>query len=65
MTEEQRELRRKVGPLGTEGTAWDIAWAAVFLASDESRWITGIVKPVDAGVNAASPLSVWDNLNEE
>ena len=65
MSEEQRELRRKVGPLGTEGTAWDIAWAAVFLASDESRWITGIVMPVDAGVLATTPLSVWDNLNEK
>ena len=65
ISEELRELRRKVGPLGTEGTAWDIAWAVVFLASDESKWISGIVMPIDAGVHAASPLSVWENMNEE
>jgi len=33
---------RLAGLLGTEGVAWDIAWPAVFLASEESRWITGI-----------------------
>ncbi len=59
---EKRELRRKAGPLGTEGDAWDVAWAAVFLASDEARWISGVVLPVDAGLMAATPLSVWDNL---
>ena len=39
----------KYSPLGTVGTAWDIAWAAVYLASDEARWVTGILLPVDAG----------------
>jgi NAD(P)-dependent dehydrogenase (short-subunit alcohol dehydrogenase family) len=57
-----RELRRKAGPLGTEGNAWDVAWAALFLASDESRWISGVVLPIDAGLLAATPLAVWDNL---
>ncbi|MEM7343098.1 MAG: SDR family oxidoreductase [Chloroflexota bacterium] len=65
ISEEKRELRRKAGPLGTEGDAWDVAWAAVFLASDEARWISGVVLPVDAGLLAATPLAVWDNLNEE
>ena len=32
-------------PLGIEGTAW----ATVFLASDEARWITGVALPVDGG----------------
>jgi NAD(P)-dependent dehydrogenase (short-subunit alcohol dehydrogenase family) len=59
---EVRELRRRAGPLGTEGDAWDVAWAAVFLASDESRWISGVVLPVDAGLLAATPLAVLDNL---
>ena len=36
-------------PLGTVGTAWDIAWAGLFLASDEARWVTGVSLPVDAG----------------
>jgi len=63
--EDKRERRRKIAPLGTEGNAWDIAWAAVFLGSDESRWITGIVLNVDAGLFAGTPLSVVDNLDEE
>ncbi len=63
--QELRERRRKIAPLGTEGNAWDIAWAAVFLGSDESRWISGVVLPVDAGLFAGSPLSMYDNLNEE
>lgn len=65
ITPETRELRRKAAPLGTEGDAWDVAWAAVFLASDESRWISGVVLPVDAGLLAASPLAVYNYLKEE
>jgi NAD(P)-dependent dehydrogenase (short-subunit alcohol dehydrogenase family) len=34
---------------GKMGTAWDVANAAVFLASDEAQFITGIVLPVDGG----------------
>ncbi len=47
--EEGRERRRKSVPLQTEGTGWDVAWAAVYLASDESRWVTGVMLPVDGG----------------
>lgn len=50
MTEKTREGRRLSTPLQTEGTAWDVAWAAVYLASDEARWVTGIILPVDGGV---------------
>jgi len=31
------------------GTAWDVANAALFLASDEARGITGVGLPVDLG----------------
>ena len=62
MTEEQRDLRRRAAPLGAEGTAWDVAWAAVFLASDESRWVTGVVLPVDAGLIATTPLAMLHHL---
>ena len=55
---ELRERRRRAGLLATEGTAWDAAWAALFLASDESRWITGVVLPVDAGTTASTALAV-------
>jgi len=44
-----REQRRLAVPLQTTGTGWDVGWAAVYLASDESRWVTGIEIPVDAG----------------
>ena len=37
-------------PLGAkQGTAWDIAYAALFLASDEAKFITGVLLPVDGG----------------
>jgi NAD(P)-dependent dehydrogenase (short-subunit alcohol dehydrogenase family) len=37
-------------PLGKkQGTAWDIAFAALFLASDEAKFITGVLLPVDGG----------------
>ncbi len=62
MGEEMRELRRKAGPLGTEGTAWDVAWAALFLASEEARWISGVTLPVDAALLATTPLAVLPNL---
>ena len=36
-------------PMGTNGKPLDIAEAALFLASEKSRWITGIILPVDGG----------------
>jgi len=40
-------------PLGGKmGTAWDVAYAALFLASDEARFITGVALPVDGGQSA-------------
>ena len=50
------------GPLGIDGTAWDVAWATVFLASDEARWISGVTLPVDAGLLAATPLAMFPYL---
>ena len=50
MSPARRAEREKAGLIQEEGTAWDIGWAAVFLASDESRWISGQVLLVDAGV---------------
>jgi NAD(P)-dependent dehydrogenase (short-subunit alcohol dehydrogenase family) len=37
-------------PMGHMGDAWDVANAALFLASDESKYITGIELVVDGGV---------------
>jgi NAD(P)-dependent dehydrogenase (short-subunit alcohol dehydrogenase family) len=47
---ELREKRRKASPLGTEGEGWDVGWAAVYLASDEARWVTGQTLVVDGGL---------------
>ncbi len=58
LSEEMRTLRKNGAPLGTEGTAWDISNASLFLASDDAQWITGLIMPVDAGLLAASPLSM-------
>ena len=62
LSEEVRSQRTKGAPLGTEGTAWDIARASLFLASDDARWVTGVLLPVDAGLLAASPLSMLPYL---
>jgi NAD(P)-dependent dehydrogenase (short-subunit alcohol dehydrogenase family) len=47
-----RESRLSSIPLGRFGKPADIAGLAVFLASDESSWMTGTVIPVDGGVTA-------------
>jgi NAD(P)-dependent dehydrogenase (short-subunit alcohol dehydrogenase family) len=47
--EEVREKRRLAVPLQTTGTGWDVGWAAVYLASDESWWVTAVELPIDAG----------------
>ena len=44
--DERIPLRKKMG------TAWDVAAAAVFLASDEAQFITGVALPVDGGMSA-------------
>lgn len=44
-----REMRRTSTPLPVEGQGWDIGWAALYLASDEARFVTGITLPVDGG----------------
>jgi len=53
MSEEAREARKNRNLLKTEGNGWDVGAAVRFLAGDESRWMTGIVLPIDAGATAA------------
>jgi NAD(P)-dependent dehydrogenase (short-subunit alcohol dehydrogenase family) len=43
------ERDAKVPLRGRMGTAWDVANAAPFLASDEANFITGVALPVDGG----------------
>lgn len=37
-------------PMGHMGDAWDVAYASLFLASDESKYVTGIELLVDGGI---------------
>jgi NAD(P)-dependent dehydrogenase (short-subunit alcohol dehydrogenase family) len=41
-------------PMGHMGDAWDVANAALFLASDESKYVTGIEFVVDGGITCKS-----------
>jgi NAD(P)-dependent dehydrogenase (short-subunit alcohol dehydrogenase family) len=52
VNEANRDRRRMASALETEGTPFDVGMAAVFLASDEARWITGVILPVDGGETA-------------
>jgi NAD(P)-dependent dehydrogenase (short-subunit alcohol dehydrogenase family) len=49
--EEMVAARDAACPMGRMGTAWDVANAALFLASDESSYITGVCLPVDGGLS--------------
>jgi NAD(P)-dependent dehydrogenase (short-subunit alcohol dehydrogenase family) len=39
-------------PVGRLGQPEDVAWAAVYLASDEAAWVTGAMLAVDGGTTA-------------
>ena len=51
--EELARQRDAQVPLGRKmGTAWDVAYASLFLHSDEAKFITGVILPVDGGQSA-------------
>ena len=50
-SEEMVRARDAACPTGRMGTAWDIAKAALFLASDEAAYITGVSLAVDGGLS--------------
>lgn len=59
-----RAARRKASPLGIEGDAWDIAMAALFLASDDARFVNGVCLPVDGGVSETSAMVTHRFISE-
>lgn len=51
--DEQRAVRNAQVPLkGGMGSGWDVANAALFLASEEAKFVTGVLLPVDGGQGA-------------
>ena len=55
VVEAARAAVRRATPLGRLATPEDVAGAAVYLASDEARYVTGVVLPVDGGRTAITP----------
>ena len=52
--EEMIRMRDAQSPMGHMGDAWDVAHAALFLASDEAKYITGAELVVDGGLTLSS-----------
>ena len=48
--------RHRMIPMGYMGDAWDTAWAAVYLASEEAKYVTATELIVDGGITAGRPL---------
>lgn len=57
--EEMVASRNALSPTGKMGDSFDVAYAALFLASDEAKYINGVCLPVDGGLTqqAASPVA--------
>jgi NAD(P)-dependent dehydrogenase (short-subunit alcohol dehydrogenase family) len=53
--DKMREERSRSVPMRKMGDVWDVANAALFFASDESKYITGTILPVDGGITCSIP----------
>jgi NAD(P)-dependent dehydrogenase (short-subunit alcohol dehydrogenase family) len=49
--EEMWRVRDAQCPMGHMGDAWDVAYACLYLASDESKYVTGLELVVDGGIS--------------
>jgi NAD(P)-dependent dehydrogenase (short-subunit alcohol dehydrogenase family) len=49
-------------PLKRQGNPIDIAYAALYLASDRAAQVTGLVMPVDGGITAGDPVNHLEAL---
>ena len=55
--DEMMRLRDSMCPTGKQGESWDVAHAALFLASDEARYVTGTTLVVDGGLTSTVKTS--------
>jgi NAD(P)-dependent dehydrogenase (short-subunit alcohol dehydrogenase family) len=55
--EEMWKRRDTMSPTGKQGEGWDTAYAALFLNSDEAKYITGTALPVDGGIT--NTMKMW------
>jgi NAD(P)-dependent dehydrogenase (short-subunit alcohol dehydrogenase family) len=53
--EEMLRVRADLSPTGAQGVAWDVAGAALFLASPDSNYVNGLDLTVDGGFSAKHP----------
>ncbi|SNT36166.1 SDR family NAD(P)-dependent oxidoreductase [Rhodococcoides kyotonense] len=58
-----RHTRAQAGLSGTEGTAWDVAYTALFFATDESKYVTASTVAVDAGTTEVMPIVMLPYLS--
>jgi len=52
--EEMLRVRDAISPTGKQGEPWDVAYAALFLASDESKYVNATELVVDGGLSQAT-----------
>jgi NAD(P)-dependent dehydrogenase (short-subunit alcohol dehydrogenase family) len=53
--EREERINREAYPIGRVGEVGDVAYAALYLASDESSFVTGVDLPVDGGLTSLNP----------
>ncbi|GAA1545374.1 SDR family NAD(P)-dependent oxidoreductase [Nocardioides humi] len=60
--ERMRERRHRMAPSGRMGQVWDVAYASLFLASEDASYITGVLLPVDAAITTQVVAPTWDDV---
>ena len=59
--ERKLDERRKAVPSGQLGSAWDVAYGVLYLASDESRFVNATELIIDGGQTASTTGKVWED----
>jgi NAD(P)-dependent dehydrogenase (short-subunit alcohol dehydrogenase family) len=59
--ERKLDERRKAVPSGRLGSAWDVAYGVLYLASDESKFVNATELIIDGGQTASTTGKVWED----